>query len=49
MINNPNHLTHITTLIAELELAVFTAQLSRTDRNKIVLKLLRLQHELTQK
>ena len=49
MIQNQNHLTHISTLIAELELAVYMAKLSKIDKNKIILKLLRLQHELVQK
>jgi hypothetical protein len=49
MINNQNPTTNISSLIAELELAVYTAQLTRLEKNKIILKLLRLQHELTQK
>jgi hypothetical protein len=49
MINPTNHAAHISTLIQELELAVFTARLTRTEKNKIILKLLRLQHTLGQK
>jgi hypothetical protein len=47
MTNQLTYTSNISILIKELELAVFTSQLTRIQRNKIVLRLLRLQYEIT--
>jgi hypothetical protein len=40
---------NISILISELELAINTSTLSKLERNKIVLKLLKLQYNITEK
>ena len=42
-------ISNISFLISELELAINTAKLSKLERNKIVLKLLKLQYNITNK